>query len=175
MTIVSHEYWRRTGSDSDALGSSVRVNGRLFAIVGIAPPGFTGTSAAVTPEFWMPLSASDLLKNDFMREGQGKAAGSSDRHDLFVVGRLRPDVPMDAAGREAATIGTRLAESYPAENGKYTITVSTLPRMGINTNPSDDGPIVSLSTVLMGLASIVLLVACLNLANMLLARGTARR
>ncbi len=175
VTVVSHEYWRRTGSNPDIVGTDVRVNGQLFTVVGIAPPGFTGTSAAVTPEFWMPLSAADLLKNDFMRESQGKAAGSRDRHDLFVVGRLRDGATMEAAGAEAAAIGTRLAEAYPAENGKYTIVVNTLPRMGINTNPSDDGAIVSLSTVLMGLASIVLMVACLNLANMLLARGTARR
>jgi predicted permease len=175
VTIVSDQYWRSHGSKPDILGSTVRVSGRLFTVVGVAPPGMTGTTVGFSPEFWMPLGVSDLLKNDFMRESQGGQSGTRSAHALIVFGRLRPAVSPQAAEHEVAAIAERLAVSYPGDDRDYSITVHPLARMGISTSPQDDSEIVALSAVLMLMSAIVLLVACLNLANMLLARGTSRR
>ncbi len=175
VVIVSDAYWRKTGSAADIIGKTITLSGRLFTVIGVTPPGFTGQTAAIAPEFWLPLSAAELLKNDFMREGQGKLPGARDAHELLLVGRLRPGVTREAADRELAQVAARLAEAYPAENRDQTILTAPLARMGISTNPGNDGQIARVSAVLMGMSAVVLLVACLNLANMLLARGTARR
>jgi predicted permease len=175
VTIVSNQYWRKRGSDPNLVGRSVRVSGRLFTVVGIAPPELTGTTVGLTPEFWMPLSAAELLKNDFMRDGRGKAVGARDAHELLLIGRLRASVDRDAADRDLAGVAARLAEAYPTDNRDYTIISHPLRRMGISTEPGGEPELISASAVLMAMSAIVLLVACLNLANMLLARGAARR
>ena len=175
VTIVSDSYWRKTGADPEIIGKTVRLSGRIFTVVGIAPPRFTGATAAVAPEFWVPISASELVKNDFMREGEGKTPGARDAHELLLMGRLRPGVSREAASRELSQVASRLEQAYPAENRDQTIVAALLPRMGISSAPGDDSAIVSVSVVVMAMSAIVLLVACLNLANMLLARGTARR
>src|SRR5512136_2450147 len=177
VAIVPDSYWRKTGADPEIIDKTVRLSGRTFTIVGVAPPGFTGPTAAVAPELRVPLGASELVKNDFMRDGEAKPPGARDVHELMLVGRLRPGVSRAAADRELAQVALRLEQASPAENRDHTIVTAPLPRMGISTSPSDDvdGPIVLVSIVLMAMSAIVLLVACLNLANMLLARGTARR
>ena len=175
VTIVSDSYWRKTGADPEIIGKTVRLSGRIFTIVGIAPPRFTGATAAVAPEFWLPLGASELVKNDFMREGEGRTPGARDAHELLLMGRLRPGVSREAASRELSQVASRLEQAYPAENRDQTIVAAPLPRMGISSAPGDDSAIVSVSVVMTAMSAVVLLVACLNLANMLLARGTARR
>ena len=175
VAIASDAHWRSKGADPDIIGKTVILSGRSFTVIGVTQPGFTGATAAITPEFWLPLSAAELVKNDFMREGEGKLPGARDAHELLLIGRLRPGVTREAADRELAQVAARLADAYPAENRDQTIVAAPLPRMSISTSPGDDREIVSVSAVLMGMSAIVLLVACLNLANMLLARGTGRR
>ncbi|HEY3381301.1 MAG TPA: ABC transporter permease [Vicinamibacterales bacterium] len=175
VTVVSHGYWQRQGADPQFIGKTATISGRPFTVVGVAPPGFSGTATGLAPEFWVPLSATELVENDFIRDDASGARGSRDRHEFLLVGRLKPGVTREAANRELAGLATRLAEAYPSANRDHTIIASPLSRLGISTNPSDDGAFVSLSAVLMGMSAVVLLVACLNLANMLLARGTARR
>ncbi|MDO8835433.1 MAG: ABC transporter permease [Vicinamibacterales bacterium] len=175
VAIASDAYWRKAGADPDLVGDSVVINSRIFTIVGIAPPGFTGNSPMVGPEFWVPLSATALVMNDFMNERPGSAADSRSAQTLLVVGRLRAGATRETVDRELAQIGSRLADTFPAENADYTIVSAAMPRTGLSTSPSDDGGAFTMSAVLMAMSAVVLLVACLNLANMLLARGTARR
>ncbi len=173
--VVSDAFWRKKGADPALVGKTVRINSRLFTVVGIAPPGFTGTSAAVAPEFWVPLGATAMVKNDFMSESDGAAPGSRAAHEMMLIGRLRSGVARETADRELAQVAARLAEAFPAENRDQTIVAAPLPRIGITTSPSDDKELVAVSVVLLSMSGVVLLVACLNLANMLLARGTGRR
>jgi predicted permease len=175
VAVVSHAYWQRRGADPALLGGTISITGRPFTVVGIAPPGFGGTSPVMTPEFWLPLGATRLVENDFIRDIAGGDLSSRDTHRFLLIGRLKADTSPDAANRELAGLASRLAEAYPAANRGYTILASALQRRGLAANPGDDVQLVSLSAVLLGMSAVVLLVACLNLANMLLARGAARR
>ena len=89
VVVVSHAFWRRAGQDAALLGGTIRVNERLFTVVGIAPPGFTGTSTLFGPELFFPLGVSDSLAGGF--EGRStQTLAQADNFALFLVGRLRP-------------------------------------------------------------------------------------
>ena len=144
-------------------------------MVGIAPPGFTGTSVLVSPEVWVPTGAADLVLNDFMRESGPQSIADRRNEALMVVGRLKPGVTEAAAEPALRALSAQLEEAYPAENKNLLLTSHRLPRVGISTSPQDDGDMRGMFVLLMAMAATVLLVASLNLANMMLARGTSRR
>src|SRR4051794_9134808 len=174
VAIVSYGYWVRHQKDPSLLGSSIQVNGRPFTIVGILPSTFTGTLAVLSPEVWVPLSCYDSVANDFTgtsRESLSSRAGKQ----LLLIGRLKPGVT--AAGADAAlkTLAANLEKTFPVEQKDQTFMTAPLSRFSISDGPPDDSDIATMGPLLMGMAAIVLLVACLNLANMLLARGAARR
>lgn len=175
VAVASHAYWKRRGGDASLVGRAVTISGRLFTVVGIAPPGFEGTSAGIGPDFWLPLGSTRLVENDFLRDVAGGDLASRDTHKFLLFARLRDGTTTEAANSELAALGARLAETYPAANGDYTIVAAPLSRLGFGPVPGRNDPFVTLSAILLGMSGVVLLVACLNLANMLLARGTARR
>jgi predicted permease len=175
VAIISYDYWKSHGGDQAILGSTVRVNSRPFTIVGIAPRGFTGTSIVVSPDVWVPMGAQPLVANDFMSGSGDYPIADRRSEDLLVVGRLKPGVAEVAAEPALRQLSARLEEAYPAENKNQSLTTHTLPRVSISTNPQDEGELGTLFIMLLVMAGIVLLVASLNLANMMLARGTVRR
>lgn len=163
------------GHDRAALlGGTIKVNTIDFTVVGVAPPGFTGTMALVAPELWLPMGMYDAVINDWATT---KKTGLVDRtnNTLVVAGRLRPGVTAAAATARLETLSRQLEAAYPGENRHELLTISPLPRMSTTTQPSTDQGLGVASALLMGLAGVVLLIACLNIANMLLARGSARR
>ncbi len=176
VAIISYQYWKSHGGDLAMLGKTIRVNARPYTIVGIAPRGFTGTSALVAPEVWVPIGANDLVENDFMRE-ESTARSLADRRSLqlMVVGRLVPGLTPEGAAPSLEALSLQLEQAYPAENKNQRLTAQKLARVSISTSPQTDGGVGTSFGMLMGMAAIVLVVACLNLANMMLARGTARR
>jgi predicted permease len=174
VAIVSHGYWQRGGADPGLLGETVDVNGRALTIVGIAPAGFTGTTALVSPEVWLPLGLYETTAMSEDKEGSGRLADRGN-HTLIVGGRLKPGITAKAAEARLATLGKGLAEAYPAENRDQALSLHTLARMSVSTKPGDDGFLRAPAIMLLAMAGVVLLIACLNLANMLLARGEARR
>ena len=175
VAVASHTYWQRHGSDPGLVGRTVSINGRLFTVVGVAPPGFAGTSPALAPEFWLPLAATTLVESDFLRDIAGGDMASRDTHRFLLIARLKLGTAQEDVNRELGGLAAALAKAYPAANRDYTIIASPLSRRGFASTPGDDDQLVSLSAVLLGMSGVVLLVACLNLANMLLARGRARR
>jgi predicted permease len=176
VAIVSYQYWKSHGGDLGMLGKTVRVNARPYTIGGIAPRGFTGTAALVAPEVWVPIGANDLVENDFMRD-ESEATSLADRRtrQLMVIGRLKPGLTLDAIAPSLKQLSTELERAYPAENKNQLLTAQKLARVSISTSPQTDGEVGTSFGMLMGMAAIVLVVACLNLANMMLARGTSRR
>jgi predicted permease len=159
---------------ADLLGKTIKVNAIDFTVVGIAPPGFTGTMALIAPEMWLPLGMYDVVVNDFFKK---KGTGLDDRtaDTLVVAGRLKPGVTMATAAARLDVLSRQLAQAFPAVNHDQLLTVNALPRLGTSTSPSSDAGPAGAAAFLMGVAAIVLLIACLNIANMLLARGSARR
>jgi len=169
VAIVSYRWWRQRGAAPDLVGQSIRVNSRLLTIVGIAPQGFTGANAFFSPDIFLPLSFEQL---------GGGAAPLQDRnrHDLTLVGRLKRGLTLEEANTRLKTVSAQLAEAYPGANRDQLITVARLPRMAISSAPRDDrAQIATVSALALSLSCLVLLIVCLNLANMLLARGAARR
>ena len=176
VAVVSHRYWKKTGQDPDLLGKTLRINSRPYTIVGIAPEDFTGPMAILSPEVWLPLGVHDLVVNDFMTEGKARRLDQRDNYCMYLIGRLEPGMTAAKAGPELEVLAARLAQNYPKENKDHALIVQRPSRLSVSTSPSgkkDDLRTVSILLSLM--AGVVLLIACLNLANMLLARGTARR
>ena len=173
VVIASHNYWRKAGSDPDLVGKSIRLNSRAFTVVGIAPETFTGTSAMFSPEFWLPLGMYETVANDFMNEKEQSLADRQN-HALMLVGRLKPGLSLAAAQTQLQPLAARLEEAFPDVNKDQTFEVGKLSRLSISTNPVKDSSEVS-SLLLIGVSGAVLLIACFNLANMLLARSASRR
>ncbi|HEY7057844.1 MAG TPA: ABC transporter permease [Vicinamibacterales bacterium] len=163
------------GADRAAqLGQTIKINTIDFTVVGVAPRGFTGTMALVTPDMWLPLGMFDIVVNDLFKNANG---GLADRTNpgLVVAGRLRPGVSIETATAHLDAVSRQLERAFPAENKNQVLTVSPLPRLSTSTSPETDTGLAAAAGLLMGLAGVVLLIACLNMANMLLARGSARR
>jgi predicted permease len=174
VAIVSYSYWQKHDLDPSVLGSQLLVNGRPFTIVGITPKGFVGTLQVLSPEVWLPMSVYDQVANDF---GSEKKTTIDDRKEteLRIMGRLKPG--MTAAGAKPALEGlaANLEKAYPVEQKDQVFLTAPVSRNSVSNDPSTGSGIKSIAPLLLGMAVVVLLVACLNLANMLLARGTARR
>ena len=171
--IVTYPYWKKTGEDPQLVGKQVRINGHLFTVVGITPKGFTGTTALISPELFVPLGAFGLVMNDF--EGAVKPLAARDNNTLIAVGRLKPGMTQQSADAALAVLASQMEKAYPAENKDQTLVVRPLSRMSISTNPTDDSSLRVPAILLLSLATIVLLIASLNLANMMMAKGAARR
>jgi predicted permease len=172
--IVSHAYGARAGADPAAIGKPLEINGETYTIVGVAPNGFSGLSALLSTDLWLPLGVQGTSVGQFMAGSSGDLS-ARDQHELMVIGVLRPGITEEQALVESQTIASRLASEYPDTNRDYTIVLGPPARFSISTQPSQESALTGASIVMMAMAGIVLLVACLNLANMFLARGAARR
>jgi predicted permease len=173
VAIASYSFWKKNSAASDVLGRTLRVNGRLVTVVGIAAEGFTGTTAMISPELYLPLGMYEAMVNDF--DNAIRPLAARDNHCLIVVGRLRPGITQQTADRQLAAVADSMAQSFPAENRDQSLIVRPLARLSVGTSPSNDSGLMIPATLLLCMASVVLLIAALNVANMMLARGTARR
>jgi predicted permease len=172
VVIVSYPYWKSHGADPQLPGKTVRINSRAYTVIGIAPKGFTGTTALLSPEFYFPLGDYELLENDF--EGGGRQLAARSTHELILIGRLQPGRTEKSADALLATTASQLAAAYPDDDRDQTFLVRPLSRLSISTNPTDDTGLYAPAALLLGVAGVVLLIASLNVANMMLARGTSR-
>jgi predicted permease len=174
VVIASYPYWKKTGFDPHLVGKTIRINERPFTVVGITPEHFTGTMVLFGPEFYVPLGDYGLLTQG----SQPEANRSLERRDfqgLFVVGRLKRGVTAAAAGAVLQNVAADLERASPVEQKDQTFLIRPLPRSRTSVYPSDERDLAVVGMMLFALAGIVLLIACLNLANVLLARGVARR
>jgi putative ABC transport system permease protein len=171
VAIISHRLWQQRKAGATIIGQTVRVNGEPFTITGVAAEGFSGTSTP-GPELWLPLGAHDTLGTEPASAARGLSA--RDVHELMVVGRLRAGVPVESAAPALATVARRLEQSFPDVNGGYTLAASAPMRL-LFMPGAGGGTFTLLSLTLMIMPATVLLVACLNLADLLLARGHVRR
>ena len=122
----------------------------------------------------MPISVYDQVANDFNSDNKTTI---DDRKgtQLRIMGRLKRGVTAAAAKPALEGLATNLEKAYPVEQKDQTFMTAPVSRNSVSNNPAADSGIKVIAPLLLGMAVVVLLVACLNLANMLLARGTARR
>ncbi|MBX7186337.1 MAG: ABC transporter permease, partial [Vicinamibacteria bacterium] len=170
VAVVSHSLWKtRFNSDPALVGRVLTLNGLPFTVVGIAPEGFKGTfSLAGTDRIWIPLGMKDQILN-----GQIKELMTSRRFRwLNIVGRLKPGVDLAQAQAATATIAASLEKTYPDANRGRTMELAreTDAALGINQRAQ----FVKAGSVLMVVVGFVLLIACVNLANLLLAQAARR-
>jgi putative ABC transport system permease protein len=174
VAIVSYGYWQKHNLDPAVLGSELLIDGRPFTIVGITPRGFTGTMQVFSVEVWLPLSVYDQLANDFEQDNK-KRFGDPAGRQLMLIGRLKPSINAIAAKAELDALAGNLERAFPVEQKDQIFTTTPVPRFSVSTSPSSESDIAGIGPLLLGMSVAVLLVACLNLANMLLASSMARR
>ena len=175
VVVTSYGFWKRMGSRADFVGSTLQINGQSYTVIGIAADGFSGANALIAPDIWAPIGVRSQL---------GSAFGDSETmHDLMnpknyafnLTGRMRPGLTIDMAKSRLPVLAQRLTAIQPADSeGARELQIQTPSRFSLSTQPEDDGPITLIATLLTAMAGAVLLIACLNLANMLLARATSR-
>src|SRR5712671_1603436 len=175
VVVASYGFWKRMGGRNDFVGTTLQINGQPYNVIGISPEGFSGASVLIAPDIWVPLGIRSQL---------GSAFGDSETmHDLMnpknyafnLTGRMRSGMTIEMAKSRLPVLAQRLTAIQSAESeGARELQIQTPSRFSLSTQPEDDGPITLIATLLMAMAGAVLLIACLNLANMLLARGTAR-
>ncbi|HXT49418.1 MAG TPA: ADOP family duplicated permease [Thermoanaerobaculia bacterium] len=165
VTVIGHALWReRFAAEPQVLGRVVRLNGRPFTVVGVAPPGFEGSSV-VAVDLWVPAAIAHVL--------EGRSADSlSDRRGAWLVGigRLRPGVTVEQAQAAMRLFGEELARAYPTELAGQGLVVTRSHRLP----GALHGLVGGFVGLLAALVLVVLLVACSNVAGMLLARGLER-
>jgi predicted permease len=172
--IVSYKVWERSGLDRGILGQTVRINGQDFAVVGVAPQHFTGTTALLGAEYYLPIGVHDAIASDVDPDRRLPIADRRSR-PLILVGRLEPGVTRAQANAQLEVIAAAHERAYPDDNKNEDLVVGTLDRLDISTRPQDDTQIWVPLGILQGLAATVLLTSCMNLANMMLAFGSARQ
>ena len=166
VVILSHTCWqKRFAGDPSIIGRKILLNTHPFTVVGVAPAGFVGTEVAFAPEFWVPLMMAKQIEPGStwldMRESD----------NLFVIGRLKPGVTVEQAKAQLDTVTRRMAEEHPKENAGRSVLLMP-PGLFI---PDIRNSIFAFSGLLAVVGALVLLLACVNLANLLLARATERR
>jgi predicted permease len=172
VAVVSYPFWRRHGFDPAMLGRTLRLNGRPFTIVGIAPERFTGVMPMASPDMWLPLGATTLLSPG-PGAGVGPVASPRTTQSLIVTAFLRDGLTPDEANRRLVSLAASMVPA--AVNGQAQLVVAPRSRTAIGIAPRRDTGAAEAAALAMLLTTVVLIVACLNLANMLLARGSARR
>ncbi len=175
VVVASYAFWKRMGGRDDFVGSNLQINGQPYTVIGITPDGFSGVSALVAPDIWLPLGVHSHLGSVFADSENLHDLAEPRNYALNLTARLQPGLMIDAAKSRLPSLTQRFNAIQPSNaEGARDLQIQTPSRFSISTSPQDDGPVTLIGTLLMGMAGAVLLIASLNLANMLLARGTAR-
>ena len=154
VVIISDRVWRdRFAGRADALGQSLRVNGTVMTVVGVMPPGF---AYPIVQELWVALAVNPSLE------------GKDTRATVEIIGRLRDEVSRDQASAELATIAAQVADLDPKRRSGITVEVKPYVEEFIGTET------VQLLSVMLAAVLLVLVIACVNVANLVLARAADR-
>lgn len=170
--VISHELWVSRGSNPDILGSTLIVGGEPLVVVGIAPARFTGTVRLLAPQVWLPVA---FLSQPGLQEAGVGLRGLGSRN-LMLVGRLASGYGDENLAGELAALAARTARAGLGPDAtSYTYIATSVPRMSVSNAPEDNTWLVFPIAILLAMGSVVLMIGCLNLANMCLARGVGRR
>jgi len=166
VAMVSYEFWRQNyAGELSVVGSHLRLNGMVFTVIGVTPESFTGLDRFVRPSIFVPLAMGQTL--------DGAAADPLEErgsHDLIVKGRLSAGASKESAQAELSTIAAALEREYGKTNRNRRLAVRTELERRILESPQ----LLALTKMLMGLVALILIIACSNVANLLLARARAR-
>jgi predicted permease len=167
VVVLGWQAWQsRFGGDPGIIGRTIPLGSSSFTVVGVAPRVFRGLYP-LTDEYWIPIhQETDLM-------GSGERLDSRGGRSLFIMGRLKEGVSVEQADTAIRSVAERLAEAYPETNEKRSAKVFSTRDVAIL--PLVDGPIKMVTIFMLFMVGLVLLIACTNLANLLLARASARK
>jgi len=168
VVILSYQFWRtRFGGDPEILGKTIRLNNARYTVVGVMPSDLRTVDIGVAPDLWAPMATMPQLD---IPEAQAHPFTNPDEEGFWIFGRLKRGVPRREAQAEVNVIYDRLRQAA----GKKEKRLVALETAGVL--PGEFGRMfLGVSSVVMVVAGLVLLIACVNIANLLLARGTSRR
>ncbi len=168
IAVLSYAAWqRRFGGSNDVIGKSIIVNGIAYTVVGVAPREFRGGIPIITPELWLPLMQLPQLE-----PGNGGALRERDENGMFVLARLAPGATMERAKARMRTLEGELRSDFPGDYEHSGITLVPQGEAGIH--PMFRSAQVGLTAVVMAVVLMLLLIACVNVANLFLARAQDR-
>jgi predicted permease len=168
VVVVSHSLWqRRLGSDPNIAGKTIELNSRPYTVLGVAPESFKGSKFGLSLDFWAPMAMAEELQRE------PKLLSERGSHWMTVLGRLKPGVTLAQASAEMSAIAERLNQTYPDDRAA---TTRALVHTEIDGRWDEAAPIVkSGSAIALAVTGLILLIACANVANLLLARAASRR
>jgi len=171
VTVLGHGFWKRRFAEGPQIvGETIKLNGHVFTVIGVAPETFTGTMPLFSPDLWTPMAMQTVLG---LRGPDPEALEKRGHRSLLVKGRLQPGATLEQAEAQLNTVMTRLSEQYPETNEDRKIHL--LPTKEVRIHPFIDKAATPVAVLLMVVVGMVLLIACANVANMLLAKASVRR
>jgi predicted permease len=179
VAVISDRLWRsRFAGAPDVVGKQFKMNGVVYSVVGVAPTEFAGMMPAVTAQMWIPTAMVEKVEplgnqRTTGKSGTGTRLERRERAWLHVKGRAKPGTTLAQVRAELDGISARLAASYPESNAQERSVV--LRTSDVRVNPDLDKTMAPAGLVMVGAVALVLIVACANLANLMLARAAGRR
>jgi len=172
VAVMNYGTWQaRFGGAPDIIGKTLRLNNVVFTVIGVAPPRFIGVHGLFGPDLWIPAAmAQQVLPNEMQN-------ALSDRGKMLFqgVGRLKPGIAQAQAQANMAAIASALARQYPAFDESHSIVVRPVREVLFSSNGASSTAILFAGSGLLIVVGIVLLIACSNVANLLLARSAIRQ
>jgi predicted permease len=179
VAVLSQGAWHRVFAASrDVVGRELRLNGRAFTIVGVAPRGFRSLVPGLAPDLWLPIHAGATLPTGVTINFGSGAPGLERTVDrggrwVWVIGRLRGEASVEQADAEVRALAARLGQEFPATNARRVF--SAVAAREVRLLPGVDGAVRAGSLLLMGVFGLGLLLAAVNVASLFLARALDRR
>jgi len=172
VVVLGYSFWKKLGADPAIVGSPITLNGHSFTVIGVVPAAFTGVDVGFSPDLWVPISMHQWVRPgaDFWFESRRALL-------LNIIARLKPGVTMSEAQAQMRTIAKQLEQAYPDVNKERSIALMSLEAaksQGL-AGPTNENLARDVSLLLLVASASILLIACANVANLLLARSTARQ
>jgi len=172
VVVLGYKFWKKLGADPAIIGSQITLNGHSFTVIGVAPAAFTGVDVGFSPDLWVPMSMHQWVRpgGDFWWDTRRALL-------LSLVARLNPGVTISEAQAQMRTIAKQLEQAYPDVNKERSITLMSLEAakaQGLG-GPTNENLAQNVSLLLLVASGSILLIACANVANLFLARSTARQ